>query len=109
MRAPLEAALAAFMHPLTGGPEGKGWPFGRNVYVSEIYDILDRQRGVDYVKRTEVPRQGGGTQEIPELATEPESKDRMRLNDNGELVAIEVHEDELVSVKFDLKLEFPAA
>jgi hypothetical protein len=107
--AQLEAALTAFVHPLTGGPEGKGWPFGRNVYVSEIYDILDRQRNVDYVKRTEMPIQGGGTQELPELVTVPASSARMKLNDNGELVAIEIHDDELVSVLFRLKLEFPAS
>lgn len=109
VRKPLEDALAAFFHPLKGGPEGKGWPFGRNVYVSEIYDILDRQRNVDYVKRTEVPAQGGGTQELPELVTVPASSARMKLNDNNELVAIEIRDDELVSVQFQLKLEFPAS
>lgn len=106
--AQLEDALTKFMHPLRGGPEGKGWPFGRNVYVSEIYDILDRQRGVDYVKRTEVSAQGGGTQELPELTTIPASSARMKLNDRGELVAVEINDDELVSVQFKLKLEFQA-
>lgn len=108
VRASLEAAVAAFMHPLTGGLEGKGWPFGRNVYVSEIYDILDRQRNVDFVKRTEVPAQGGGTRQLEELAVIPDDKSRMKYNDGGELVAVEVRDDELVSVQFDLKLEFPA-
>lgn len=107
VRDSLQKAVSAFLHPLTGGPDGKGWPFGRNVYVSEIYDILDRQRGVDYVKRTEIPIQGGGTSELPELITVPASSARMKLNDGGELVAIEVRDDELVSVQFDLKLEFP--
>lgn len=109
VRGSLQRAVAAFLHPLTGGPDGKGWPFGRNVYVSEIYDILDRQRGVDYVKRTEIPAQGGGTSELPELTTVPASSARMKLNDGGELVAIEVRDDELVSVQFNLTLEFPRA
>jgi hypothetical protein len=42
-------ALNAFLHPLTGGPEGAGWPFGRDVYRAEILQVIDRVPGVDYV------------------------------------------------------------
>jgi len=42
------AALAAYLHPLTGGAGGFGWPFGRAVYASELYGVLDRQPGVDF-------------------------------------------------------------
>jgi predicted phage baseplate assembly protein len=34
------AALDAFLHPLTGGPEGTGWPFGRDVYRTEVGAVL---------------------------------------------------------------------
>jgi len=44
--------LHQFFHPLEGGPEGKGWPFGRPVYLSEVYALLDQTPGVDYVQRT---------------------------------------------------------
>lgn len=44
-------ALKKFLHPLTGGPDGKGWPFGRAVYLSEIYRLLDEVDGVDYVPK----------------------------------------------------------
>lgn len=43
-------ALNAFFHPLTGGIKGKGWEFGRDVYVSEIYYLLEQVPGVDHVK-----------------------------------------------------------
>jgi hypothetical protein len=107
VRAPLEEAVRAFLHPLTGGPEGKGWPFGRNVYVSEIYEILDRQQAVDYVMRTEVDAPGGGKRQLEELAVVPASKSRLKYNADGELTAVEVREDELVDVRFDLRLKFP--
>lgn len=42
--------LAAHFHPLSGGPAGGGWPFGRAVHVSELYRVLDRVPGVDYVE-----------------------------------------------------------
>ena len=34
--------LRNYFHPFLGGPDNKGWPFGRNVYVSEVYELLDR-------------------------------------------------------------------
>lgn len=40
--------LTNFLDPLKGGPEGKGWPFGRHVYPSEIYQKIDDVDGVDY-------------------------------------------------------------
>jgi hypothetical protein len=43
------AAVSAHLHPLTGGADGAGWPFGRAVHASELYALLDRQPGVDYV------------------------------------------------------------
>lgn len=44
------AALYSFINPLTGGPEGKGWPFGRSVQVGEIFSVLQRVRGVEMVE-----------------------------------------------------------
>ncbi len=41
-------ALKEFLDPLKGGPDKKGWPFGRVVYPSEIYQIIDKVEGVDY-------------------------------------------------------------
>jgi predicted phage baseplate assembly protein len=32
-----EAALIAFLHPLTGGIDGSGWPFGGTIYFSDLY------------------------------------------------------------------------
>jgi hypothetical protein len=42
-------ALASFLAPLSGGPADDGWPFGRSVYVSELYELLEGISGVDYV------------------------------------------------------------
>jgi predicted phage baseplate assembly protein len=42
--------LAAFFHPLTGGPEGEGWEFGRGVAVSDVYALLEGIEGVDHIE-----------------------------------------------------------
>jgi predicted phage baseplate assembly protein len=44
-----EQALEQFFHPLTGGPDGTGWPVGRDVYRSEILALLNSLPGVAYV------------------------------------------------------------
>jgi len=43
------SALNKFLDPLEGGPDGKGWPFGRDVYRSEIMRVIHQVPGVDYV------------------------------------------------------------
>ena len=39
-----------FFHPLHGGAVGTGWQWGRNVYASEIYQLLERMDTVDHVE-----------------------------------------------------------
>jgi hypothetical protein len=50
-------ALQFFFDPLYGGRDKQGWPFGRNVYASEIYELLDHLAGVDYVESVILPAQ----------------------------------------------------
>lgn len=42
-------ALDRFLHPLVGGPDGTGWPFGRDVYRSEVLTVIDEVPGVAHV------------------------------------------------------------
>lgn len=49
LRDRVKAAIEGWLDALTGGPEGEGWPFGRDVYTSEIYRLLEKVPGVDYV------------------------------------------------------------
>jgi predicted phage baseplate assembly protein len=51
-------ALDRFLHPLEGGPEGTGWPFGRSVYRSEVLQVLDEVPGVDHVLQLEFVSDG---------------------------------------------------
>jgi uncharacterized phage protein gp47/JayE len=50
----LEARLAAYLHPLTGGPEGAGWPFGRRPHRSDLYAVAEATPGVDHLLRLDV-------------------------------------------------------
>jgi hypothetical protein len=54
VQAGVTAALNAFLDPLTGGPAALGWPFGRDVYRSEILQVIDGVGGVDHVTTLEL-------------------------------------------------------
>jgi hypothetical protein len=41
--------LKVFLNPLTGGPEGKGWDFGRMVCTSDIFFLLENIVEIDHV------------------------------------------------------------
>ena len=41
--------VTQFLHPLTGGDEGKGWKFGRIPHESDLYGLIEYIPGVDYV------------------------------------------------------------
>jgi hypothetical protein len=48
----VKAALEKFLNSrVGGGPDGRGWPFGRPVYLSEVMQVVDGAKGVDHVKR----------------------------------------------------------
>jgi predicted phage baseplate assembly protein len=43
-------ALYRYFEPIGGGPDGDGWPFGRPVNVGEVYAVLQRVEGVEFVE-----------------------------------------------------------
>ena len=58
VRDDVDTALATFLDPLRGGPAARGWPFGRDVYRSEILHVVDRVRGVDHVLELSITADG---------------------------------------------------
>jgi predicted phage baseplate assembly protein len=43
-------ALYAYFNPISGGPDGTGWPFGRPVQVGEVYSVLQALPGTQMVE-----------------------------------------------------------
>ncbi len=81
-------ALRRFFDPLLGGFDGQGWPFGRDVYVSDVYKILNRVEGVDFTSKT--------TDQV-ELWTK--DNDRFIFDNDTKppaLVSIQINSNELV-------------
>ena len=77
--------MKKFFDPRTGGEDGQGWPFGRNVFVSEIYSLLDQLPGVDYV--------------ITPITLTPTTPGRLISSTAGELIGVDVKPYELVKAQ----------
>ena len=44
-----DAAIRRFLHPVLGGNEGRGWPFGHPLLLADVHSALQRVLGVAYV------------------------------------------------------------
>lgn len=90
--------LQGFLHPLRGGADGKGWPFGRNVFVSEIYELLDTLSGVDYAEKT---IDSATNKALDEITIDEGENNRLQRNAEGQLIAAEIQADELIDARID--------
>jgi predicted phage baseplate assembly protein len=68
VRARIEQALTEFLHPLRGGVEKTGWPFGRAVYRSEIVNLIERLDGVECVEKVQLQASGSGLRRGDDIA-----------------------------------------
>jgi hypothetical protein len=93
VRPRVREALKNYLDPIVGR-DGSGWPFGRNVYVSEIYRLLDTLPGVDFVRRTRV---ANTSEYFDELGTTEAFADRLVRNADAELISVTLEPDELVA------------
>jgi hypothetical protein len=68
-------ALYQYFHPISGGPDRNGWPFGRPVHVGEVYSVLQGLRGTELVEDARLfgadPVTGQRGQAVQRLVIEP--------------------------------------
>lgn len=50
VRANVAARIREYLDPLLGGPDGTGWPFGRDLYLSEMQSVVQSVAGVEYAQ-----------------------------------------------------------
>ncbi len=68
-------ALFHYFHPIVGGPDGTGWPFGRAVLSGEVFAVLQSLRGTEQVEDVRVfgadPLTGERGKQTDRLEVEP--------------------------------------
>jgi predicted phage baseplate assembly protein len=64
-----ERELYRYLNPYVGGPAGTGWPFGRELHVSELYALLQRIPGIEYIDELRVEVSEPGSSEGPQVVS----------------------------------------
>jgi predicted phage baseplate assembly protein len=85
VRRQAEAELYRYLNPYIGGPTGTGWPFGRDLHVSELYALLQRLPSVEFVEELHIFVREVGTGAPPKAAPS-----RLTLLPHG-LICSDVH------------------
>jgi predicted phage baseplate assembly protein len=67
----IEAALATYLHPLTGGDQGTGWPFGGALRYSKVVNRVFGVAGVESVASLVLIVDGERQPECRDVAIEP--------------------------------------
>ena len=78
----LDKDTPCFRQPCVFTMDGGGWPFGRAVFVSELYEALERLEAVDHVTS---------------LTCSTADASRLNLTANGKLVGLALRSYELPS------------
>jgi hypothetical protein len=60
LRREIEEKLRRYLHPLTGGRDGKGWEFGRPVLKTELIHVVEEIPGVEGVDSLEIRDEARG-------------------------------------------------
>jgi hypothetical protein len=94
-------ALHAFFDPFLGGPDRLGWPFGHDVFVSAVYQVLGQIPGVDYVTRSIDPSTSNPLDELTVRAVDAWRLRRARGDPAGELIGVSLQPHELVDAQIN--------
>jgi predicted phage baseplate assembly protein len=69
--------LYGYFHPVTGGPDGDGWPFGRAAHIGDVFSVLQALPGTELVEDVRLyaadPKERVRGEATQRLAIDPDS------------------------------------
>ncbi len=54
VREEIERKIRDFVHPLRGGTQRTGWPFGKTLFKTDIYHLIEDVNGVEFIESCEI-------------------------------------------------------
>jgi hypothetical protein len=81
-----QQALHNYFNPFSGGQNGIGWPLGRNIYLSELYSLLDKLQGVDYIESIQIN----------------EDQESRKIIESEVFIGININPDELIDIEMSI-------
>jgi hypothetical protein len=71
LRREIDERLRRFLHPLVGGRDGKGWPFGRAVLKTELIHLVEEVPGVEGVDAVDMLDEAKGVH-VEQIRCDPD-------------------------------------
>ncbi len=66
------AALLEFLHPIRGGADGTGWPFGDDIYHGDIYEVILAVDGVRRASALKINVDGAPGSSVTDITVLPD-------------------------------------
>ncbi len=67
VEAALRRRLDAWLHPVTGGDDGRGWPFGASLCLSTVASLIETLPGLDHATRVAFRADGANAGDVLRL------------------------------------------
>ena len=80
----IESALSQYFHPLKGGEDGLGWPFGGTIYYSRVYQQIFTVDGVQSIQSLTITLDGDDQPAFQDVTIGPVS---LLYNDQNDISA----------------------
>jgi hypothetical protein len=90
--------LELFFNLVRGGPEGKGWDFGEDLYLSDVAAIVEGVEGIDCITDLKIIKKAGDKEEQALIDSDARGKTWLALNHN-ELICLGTMEINLTGGK----------
>jgi hypothetical protein len=73
----VEDKLYRYIHPIQGGSDGAGWPFGRGLFASELFSQVQTVEDVEYVSDVRMfpvnPETGERGEQVHNIELQPDA------------------------------------
>jgi hypothetical protein len=69
----IATALLTYLHPLTGGDDGTGWPFGGTIYYSRVFQLIMNIPGVQSIQTLTISLDGQAQPMCTDVSISPDS------------------------------------
>ena len=71
----IELSLCRYINPLIGGPSETGWPFGRNLSISDVYPAIQSLVDIEYIQDIQLflVKDGKRQESTPLITIRPDS------------------------------------
>ncbi|MBS1912598.1 MAG: putative baseplate assembly protein [Bacteroidetes bacterium] len=85
LKTTIETKLSEYLHPLTGGSDGLGWPMGGAVLYSEIFRVVLQVDGVQIVEKVSISIDG---EPIPDCTNAAIPADYLVYSDGHDVTVV---------------------